>query len=474
MSTIELLHPHVYFLLETRSKNFDSADDVRSITLLVNGVLLSTAEITLTLIREHELLQCIELAEGDTLHACDLQDKQRASVLTLLHAYRACYFQLGVAPSDITVFFRLVAEAAMSLDDHEPADQVLEDLAAYVREAFSAAALGSPEHKADPLPSPVMAAPSTTVEPTVGRAHPVPPSIVAGMRVRSPRPKRATGHLKTSAYKVNPAPDVTSPAPDITQEPALDLSTPRDATGNIMPAPGNVAVNSPASDVRHLASNLCMPPSSILAPLSGKDATPPEVDAILRVVNVSTAYVDARRTTGDPRASPISALTAGFAAPSPGGPGVAAAPDAHSAPGATVTVTAASPSTVLASARSVSVPATGTNAPAGSPITTQPSAPVAFTSVTIPSSSIAVERTIGGGRHLQRPAPVCESDDDGSGSDDTCPSLRSVVDSSDEGDIDEDEEDGNEAMRLMAVMAFMEAYLMEHLAARREAARGAQ
>ena len=87
---------------------------------------------------EHEILQWIELAEGDALQACQLSDYQRRQVLTILYAYRACYFQRGVTPQDIGIFFRLVAEAAMGLDDHEPADAVLEDITDYIGSVFPA------------------------------------------------------------------------------------------------------------------------------------------------------------------------------------------------------------------------------------------------------------------------------------------------------------------------------------------------
>lgn len=92
----------------------------------------------LALISEHEILQSIELAEGETLRACDASDGQRGIVLTILYAYRACYFQHGITPGDVALVFRLVAEAALALDDHEPADLVLEDLVDYVCGVFPA------------------------------------------------------------------------------------------------------------------------------------------------------------------------------------------------------------------------------------------------------------------------------------------------------------------------------------------------
>ena len=90
----------------------------------------------LALTSEHELIQCIELAEGDALQACHVSDHQRRLILTILYAYRACYFQRGVSPDDTQLFFRLVAEAATALDNHEPADAVLEELSGYIRSAF--------------------------------------------------------------------------------------------------------------------------------------------------------------------------------------------------------------------------------------------------------------------------------------------------------------------------------------------------
>ena len=38
MATLESLRPHIYLLTETRNKFFGSPEDVRSVTLLVNGV----------------------------------------------------------------------------------------------------------------------------------------------------------------------------------------------------------------------------------------------------------------------------------------------------------------------------------------------------------------------------------------------------------------------------------------------------
>ena len=96
----------------------------------------------LALSSEHELIQWIELAEGHALQACQVSDEQRRAVLTILYAYRACYFQ-DVTPDDARIFFRLVAEAAMALDDHEPAEQVLADLIGYIHSAFPAVSTSS-------------------------------------------------------------------------------------------------------------------------------------------------------------------------------------------------------------------------------------------------------------------------------------------------------------------------------------------
>lgn len=168
MATFESLAPHIYLLLETRSKHFDAPDDVRNVALHVNGIssvftvrisfglaarsagvhaptpdvetcsiqiFLPTTELSLALVSEHQLLQWVELAEGEVLRACDLDVGQRALVVTLIRAYRACYFQL-VPSEEVGLLFRLIVEAAMALDDHEPADEVLDDLVTYIRGAF--------------------------------------------------------------------------------------------------------------------------------------------------------------------------------------------------------------------------------------------------------------------------------------------------------------------------------------------------
>ncbi|PIL25419.1 hypothetical protein GSI_13309 [Ganoderma sinense ZZ0214-1] len=140
MATFESLTPHIYLLLETRSKHFDSPDDVKTVGLHVNGIssvftiFLPTSELSLALLTEQQLLQWVELVEGDVLRGCDLNAGQHDLVVTLIRAYRACYFQL-VSAQEIGILFRLVVEAAMALDDHEPADDALEELVGYINEA---------------------------------------------------------------------------------------------------------------------------------------------------------------------------------------------------------------------------------------------------------------------------------------------------------------------------------------------------
>ncbi|TBU21682.1 hypothetical protein BD311DRAFT_743436 [Dichomitus squalens] len=157
-------------------------------------VILPTADIMLAVTSEHEVLQWIELAEGDALRACDISDSQRDIVLKILYAYR-------VTSSDIELFFRLVAEAAMALDDHEPADVVLEDLVDYIDTAFPSDALETALHRPRPpvtctsLPAVASASlPSDTNRPTAPLRCPMPAPTVAGMRVRPPRPLSTRSH----------------------------------------------------------------------------------------------------------------------------------------------------------------------------------------------------------------------------------------------------------------------------------------
>ncbi|TBU50985.1 hypothetical protein BD310DRAFT_983062 [Dichomitus squalens] len=222
MATLESLEPRLYLLTETRSKHFGSAEDVRAVTLFVNGVsatfnvLLPTAEILLAITPETEILQWIELAEGDTLRACDISDAQRDIVLKILYAYRACYFQHGVTPADIELFFRLVAEAAMALDDHEPADEVLEDLVQYVTSAFPSDCLATlpttlhPPHPpvtcTSPPPVTCVSLPSDASSVAAPLGRPAPAPTVAGMRVRPPRPLPKRSHTVPPVSPVHHSP----------------------------------------------------------------------------------------------------------------------------------------------------------------------------------------------------------------------------------------------------------------------------
>ncbi|KAI1796515.1 hypothetical protein LXA43DRAFT_1090073 [Ganoderma leucocontextum] len=236
MATLESLQTHVYLLVHTCSKQYNSPDEVRSITLFVNGVAstftasLPTADIMLTLLHEHELLQWIKIAEGDTLSACDLQDPQCSFVLTLLHAYHACYFQLGMTPTNVALFFRLVAEAAMALDEHELADVVLEELAAYVWEPFSATALGMPaKNLARPTSPPVMPAPLS----------PIQPPNQASVHCGSPAPASRVGGMKPPGDRTASAPTVTSTASIATKEapPTVDTALMVDTAPTATTAP---------------------------------------------------------------------------------------------------------------------------------------------------------------------------------------------------------------------------------------------
>ncbi|TBU22650.1 hypothetical protein BD311DRAFT_811356 [Dichomitus squalens] len=204
MATLDSLEPRLYLLTETRTKHFGSAADVRSVNLFVNGVsaifnvALPTTDIVLAITREQDVLQWIELAEGEALRTCEVSEDQRNIVLKILYAYRACYFRNGVTATETELFFRLVAEAAMALDDHEPADVVLQDLVDYIDGAFPSDSFpptlqcprppvtctSPPAVSSESLPSELS---SSTASP--GCPAPAPAATVAGMCVRPPRPR---------------------------------------------------------------------------------------------------------------------------------------------------------------------------------------------------------------------------------------------------------------------------------------------
>ncbi|KAI1787162.1 hypothetical protein LXA43DRAFT_1098557 [Ganoderma leucocontextum] len=433
MATIDSLHPHVYFLLETRSKNFDSSDDVRSVTLFI---LLPTAEITLALIREHELLQWIELAEGDTLGACELPAQQRSSILTLLYAYRACYYQIGVTSSEISVFFRLLVEAAMSLDEHEPADVVLEDLAGYVHDIFPTIALASPE-KPQQDASVAVTLPIENSESSVPRGTPVPASVVAGMCILPAR---------SSTVRARPSPANEPPSPTVAHPP----TTPANAAPADLPAPTDGA-----------------PVATQVAPMDGAPHStniPPAPAAFVRVP-AELAPVLAVDIPAPTNLSP--APVGDVPAPTNLAPVPTNLAPAHVTPAATNVTSALAgvapaPRDVVAPpSLSVALPSPGDVASAAAePVHAIP-APALLNSTPIRSTSVTVERTIGSGRR-PRPVAVSEDEDDGGMSDDLCPSLRSVADSS-----DEEGEDGLEALRIITFMAFLHAELEEYVASRR-------
>ncbi|TBU36619.1 hypothetical protein BD309DRAFT_1024190 [Dichomitus squalens] len=229
MATLDSLKPRLYHLAETRTKHFGSAEDVRYVTLFVNGmsatfnVVLPTTDIILALTPEQEIWQCLELAEGDSLRACDISEGQRRVVLKILYAYYACYFQNGITPADTKLFFRLVAEAAMALDDHEPADVVLEDLVDYIDGTFPSDSLVSILSTVyrprltitctSPPPVTCVSLPSDASPVAAPLGRPAPAPTVAGMRVRPPRPLPKRSHTVPPVSPVHRSPaTISSPA----------------------------------------------------------------------------------------------------------------------------------------------------------------------------------------------------------------------------------------------------------------------
>ena len=77
----------------------------------------------------------ITRAHGEALAKCDVTDEQRSTVLHLALALRAFARGLhGVKPEHFDAFAMLLIDAFSSLDEHEPADDVLEDLVVGLQE----------------------------------------------------------------------------------------------------------------------------------------------------------------------------------------------------------------------------------------------------------------------------------------------------------------------------------------------------
>ena len=71
----------------------------------------------------------VSMAHGEKLIKCEVTDEQCSTVLHLALAFRAFARELhGVTEDHFEAFAMLLIDAYSTLDEHEPADEVLEDL----------------------------------------------------------------------------------------------------------------------------------------------------------------------------------------------------------------------------------------------------------------------------------------------------------------------------------------------------------
>ena len=79
----------------------------------------------------------VAMAHGEELAKCEVTDEQQSTILHLALAFRAFAYRLhGVTQEHFEIFSMLLINAYSALDEHEPADDVLEDLVVGLNDIF--------------------------------------------------------------------------------------------------------------------------------------------------------------------------------------------------------------------------------------------------------------------------------------------------------------------------------------------------
>ncbi|KAI0713059.1 hypothetical protein C8T65DRAFT_695114 [Cerioporus squamosus] len=152
MATMESVTPHLYLLPDARSKHYATPEDVRHIVLFVNG---PTAVLTFVLptcdlqepgvVAPKQFDEYLADTQGQALTRCEVSVVQHQLLRDIFTAYRAFYkgeVDPSHAPYAYPLFTGLLLDAATSLEDHEPADDVLIEIVMWLRKIFPADIFG--------------------------------------------------------------------------------------------------------------------------------------------------------------------------------------------------------------------------------------------------------------------------------------------------------------------------------------------
>ncbi|TFK79531.1 hypothetical protein K466DRAFT_606075 [Polyporus arcularius HHB13444] len=138
--------PHIYLLPDARIKHYSTPEDIRHIVLFVNG---PTAVLTFVLpicdlqepgaVAPKQFDDYLADVQGNALTRCEVSVAQRQLLRDIFVAYRAFYageVDPVHAPYAYPLFISLLLDVATSLEDHEPADDVLVEIVVWLRQIF--------------------------------------------------------------------------------------------------------------------------------------------------------------------------------------------------------------------------------------------------------------------------------------------------------------------------------------------------
>ncbi|RPD59931.1 hypothetical protein L227DRAFT_563927 [Lentinus tigrinus ALCF2SS1-6] len=141
MSTVNSLVPHLYLFADTPARRLGDVTNTHTLVLFVNGP-VSTA--TFFLPTSSDLVKdsaaaarrveeyLMDVRDG-VLARCDANDEQEAAIRQLLLAYQAFYARVDSLDLDAyPLLTAMLVEAALCLEDHEPADDLLVEIVVWL------------------------------------------------------------------------------------------------------------------------------------------------------------------------------------------------------------------------------------------------------------------------------------------------------------------------------------------------------
>ncbi|KAI0691348.1 hypothetical protein C8T65DRAFT_699749 [Cerioporus squamosus] len=145
MATMDDVRPHLYLLADSPSRRKGDSTNTSTLVLFVNGpVATATFFLPTSLNLEadaHSAAQRIdeylEDVRADALDRCDVSAEQEVIVRQLLLGYQTFFSGREDIPGDLYVHLTsMLVEAALSLEDHEPAEDLLVEIVVWLHDAL--------------------------------------------------------------------------------------------------------------------------------------------------------------------------------------------------------------------------------------------------------------------------------------------------------------------------------------------------